>query len=420
MKVLVIGSGAREHTLAWKISQSPRVKELYSAPGNAGTARISRNIGIPVSDIKGLAKVAQNKKIDLAVVGPENPLADGIVDYFESLGIPTFGPCKTAAEIEWSKGFAMSLLRKYGIPSARYVTFTDYQQAHDYVRQQTPPIVLKADGLAVGKGVIIAPTVAEALTALEDMMKGKKMGAAADKVVIQEHLTGREMSAFVFTDGTSVLPAVSACDYKRIYDGDRGPNTGGMGSYTPPVFDSPALEKKVLETIMAPTVKALAQEGRQYRGVLYGGLMVRDGEAKVFEFNSRLGDPEAQVILPLLKTDIVDIMLAVIRGKLGQMTLEWTGEACVGVAMASGGYPGSYKTGFSVTGLQDVDRDILVFHAGTKVGAAPWEVLTNGGRVLTVVAKSRTIAEARQRVYDNIGRIHFEGAQYRKDIALFK
>ena len=348
------------------------------------------------------------------------PLAEGIVDHFESIGIPIFGPSKLAAEIESSKVFAKSLLKKYNIPAGKSVTFSDYQQACDYVRKQKSPIVVKADGLAAGKGVVVAASTEEALVALADFMQAKKLGAAADKVLIEEYLTGREMSSFVFTDGKAVLPFVSACDYKRIYDGDRGPNTGGMGSYSPPVFDSPALQKKVIETVMEPTVKAMAQEDRPYRGVLYGGLMVNNGDVKVFEFNSRLGDPETQVILPRLKTDLVDIIMAVIKGKLSQIKVECSDDACVGVVMASGGYPGSYKTGFPVNGLHDVDKDVLVFHAGTKVGSTPWEVLTNGGRVLTVVAMGKTIAKAREKVYDNISRIQFEGAHYRKDIALFK
>jgi phosphoribosylamine--glycine ligase len=353
-------------------------------------------------------------------VGPETPLAAGIVDHFESIGIPIFGPSKAAAEIESSKSFAEYLMKKYDIPRGKIVTFTDYQQAREYVMRQKPPIVVKADGLAAGKGVVVAQTVEEALGALADFMQAKKLGASGEKINIQEFLPGREMSSFVFSDGTNVVPLLSACDYKRIDDGDRGPNTGGMGSYSPPVFDSVALQKKVQETIMAPTIKAMAQEDKPYRGVLYGGLMVNDGSVKVLEFNARLGDPETQVILPRLKTDMVDIIMAVIKGKLNQIKIECTKDACVGVVMASGGYPGSYKIGFPVSGLLDVDKDVLVFHAGTKVGSTPWEVLTNGGRVLTVVAMGKTITEARAKVYDNISRIKFEGAHYRKDIALFK
>lgn len=420
MKILVIGSGAREHALAWKLSQSPKIKELYTAPGNAGTARISQNLDVSATDIKTLAKVAQQKGIDLVVVGPETPLAEGIVDYFESLGIPTFGASKKAAEIESSKVFSKALMQKYNIPCAKSVSFSDFVQAKEYVMRQKPPVVIKADGLAAGKGVVVASTIDEALAALTEFMQNKKLGTAANQVLVEEFLTGREMSLFAFSDGNTVLPMVSACDYKRVNDGDKGPNTGGMGSYSPPVFNNPALQKQAMDMIMIPTIKAMAQEGRPYRSVLYGGLMVNNSNVKTLEFNARFGDPETQVILPRLKTDLVDIVIAVIRGKLNQMKIEISEDACVGVVMASGGYPESYKTGFLISGLQDVDRDVMVFHAGTKVGTTPWEVLTSGGRVLTVVATGKTIAKAREKAYANVSRIKFEGVHYRKDIALFK
>jgi len=396
------------------------VKEIYAAPGNAGTAQIARNLNINPTDILALAKVAQEERIDLVVVGPEAPLAEGIVDHFQTIGIPIFGPTKKAAQIETSKAFAKELMQKYGIPCARSATFSSYDQAKEYVKQQRPPIVIKADGLAAGKGVIVAGSIAEALDALASFMTAKTLGAAGDKVLVEECLSGREMSAFAFTDGRIVVPMAPACDYKRVYDGDQGPNTGGMGSYSPPFFNSPKLEKTVQTTIMEPTVKALAQEGNPYHGILYGGLILpsegpQEGP-KVLEFNARFGDPEAQVILPRLKTDLVDIMLAVINGKLNQVKIECSDDACVGVAMASGGYPGSYKTGFPITGLGDLDKDILVFHAGTKLGPNG-QVLTSGGRVLTVVALGKTLAEARERVYANIPRIHFDGYHYRKDIA---
>jgi phosphoribosylamine--glycine ligase len=420
LKVLVVGNGAREHTIVWKLSQSPKIKELYTAPGNAGTARISENLDINAGDVKALAKAAQQKAIDLVVVGPEIPLAAGIVDHFESLGIPIFGASKLAAEIESSKVFSKALMQKHNIPCAKSVSFSDYAQAKEYVQKQKPPIVIKADGLAAGKGVVVAATVDEALEALTDFMQSKKLGAAANQVLIEEFLNGREMSFFAFSDGTNVVPMVSACDYKRVNDGDQGPNTGGMGSYSPPVFNSPALQKQAMETIMVPTIQAMAQEGRPYRGVLYGGLMVNKEKVKVLEFNARFGDPETQVILPRLKTDLVDIIMAVIKGKLNQIKIESNEEACVGVVMASGGYPGNYQTGIPIDGLHDIDKDVMVFHAGTKVGANPWDVLTNGGRVLTVVAMGKTVAQAREKVYANVSRIAFEGAHYRKDIALFK
>jgi len=310
-------------------------------------------------------------------------------------------------------------MQKYNIPCASSTSFSDYNQAKEYIKRQKPPIVVKADGLAAGKGVIVADSIPQALDALSDIMKAKAFGAAGDRVVIEEHLSGKEMSAFAFTDGHTVIPMVSACDYKPVFDGDQGLNTGGMGSYSPPQFMTPVLAKTVEETIMEPAVSAMHDEGRTYRGVLYGGLMITNNGPKVLEFNARFGDPEAQVTLPLLETDLVDIMLAVIDNKLDQIAVEWSEDACVGVVMASAGYPGSYKTGFPITGLDNLDKDIVVFHAGTKVGSER-EVLTSGGRVLTVVARGKTLAEARENVYANIPRIHFEGCHYRKDIALIK
>ena len=311
-------------------------------------------------------------------------------------------------------------MQKYGIPCARSTSFSDYSRAKDYIKQQTPPIVIKADGLSAGKGVIVADSIPQALDALASIMESKTLGAAGDRVVIEEYLSGKEMSSFAFTDGQTVVPMVSACDYKRIYDGDQGPNTGGMGSYSPPHFSNPTLAKTVKETIMEPAVKAMDKEKRPYRSVLYGGLMITNDGPKVLEFNARFGDPEAQVTLPRLKTDLVDITLAVINGNLDQIDVEWSEDACVGVVMASAGYPGSYETGFPITGLDNLDKDILVFHAGTKIGSEPGQVLTSGGRVLTIVAMGKTIAEAREKVYNNISRIHFEGCHYRKDIALVK
>ncbi|MBL7124701.1 MAG: phosphoribosylamine--glycine ligase [Dehalococcoidales bacterium] len=419
MKILVIGGGAREHTLVWKLAQSPKVKEIYAAPGNAGTAQLAHNLDIKPNDIESLAEVAQEKGIELAVVGPESPLADGIVDYFQGIGIPIFGPTKAAAEIESSKVFAKELMQKYGIPCANSASFSEYGQAKEYLQQQKTPIVVKADGLAAGKGVIVADSISQASDALANIMEAKAFGAAGNKVIIEECLSGEEMSCFAFTDGKTVIPMVSACDYKPVFDNDQGPNTGGMGSYSPPHFLTPTLSQTVKETILQPAAKAMAEEGRPYKGVLYGGLMVTDKGVKALEFNARFGDPETQVTLPLLKTDLADIMLAVIDGNLDQMDIEWSDDACVGVVMASGGYPGSYQTGFPVTGLNAVDKDIVVFHAGTKVGSEG-QVLTDGGRVLTVVATGSTIAEAREKVYNNINRIHFESCHYRKDIADLK
>ena len=348
------------------------------------------------------------------------PLANGIVDRFQGIGIPIFGPTKAATEIESSKVFAKDLMQKYKIPCARSVSFSSYAQAKKHIQRQQPPLVVKADGLAAGKGVTVAASIPQALEALAIIMEAKTFGAAGEKVIIEEYLSGREVSVFAFTDGVTVVPMVAACDYKPIFDGDNGPNTGGMGSYSPPHFYKPPLAKKVMETIMEPVVKAMYQEKRLYQSVLYSGLMITNKGPKVLEFNARFGDPESQVILPLLKTDLVDIFLAVINGNLNQINVEWNEDACVGVVMVSAGYPGKYKTGFPITGLDSLDKDILVFHAGTKIGSEPGQVLTNGGRVLTVVARGKTIAEAREKVYLNLPRIHFEGCYYRRDIAEIK
>jgi len=420
LKILVVGGGAREHTLVWSLSRSPKVTELYAAPGNAGTAQIAHNLDINASDIEALTRAVGQYSIELVVVGPEGPLSEGIVDHFQKTGIPVFGSTKKATEIESSKVFSKGLMHKYSIPCADSVSFSAFDKARDYLLQQTPPIVVKADGLAAGKGVIVAETIPQATDALSQIMQEKKMGSAGDKTVIEEYLSGQEMSTFAFSDGQTVVPMASACDYKRIYDGDIGPNTGGMGSYSPPFFLNDALKQEVHEKIMSPAIKAMAQEGRPYTGVLYGGLMITGEGPKVIEFNARFGDPETQVILPRLKTDLLDIILAVIDGNLDTVEVECSDEACVGVVMASAGYPGSYQTGFPISGLNDVDKDILVFHAGTKIGNKPGQVLTGGGRVLSIVAMGTTIAEAREKVYANISRIHFEGCQYRNDIALIK
>ncbi|MFC2066698.1 phosphoribosylamine--glycine ligase [Chloroflexota bacterium] len=419
MKILVVGGGAREHTLIWKLAQSPRIKKIFVAPGNAGTTRLAQNLDISPTDIKTLGSVAQERGVDLVVVGPETPLTDGIVDHFQDLGIPIFGPTRSAARIESSKVFSKELMQNYNIPCAQSVSFSDYTEAREYIQQKGVPLVIKADGLAAGKGVTVADTIPQALEALSNIMQSRIFGPAGDKVIIEERLAGNEMSVFAFTDGKAVIPMVPACDYKRAYDDDQGPNTGGMGSYSPPPFYSPALAETVMATIMEPTVRAMRDEGAPYKGVLYGGLMITNNVIKVLEFNARFGDPETQVTLPRLKTDLVDIMQAVIDGKLDQMNIEWSEDACVGVVMASAGYPGSYETGLPISGLDEVDDDILVFHAGTRIGSNG-EVLTSGGRVLTVVGMGKTIAEARQRVYANLPRIHFEGCHYRQDIALLR
>jgi phosphoribosylamine--glycine ligase len=388
VKVMVIGGGAREHALAWKLRESPRVDELYAAPGNAGTAAIARNLDIPAANIEALAQAAGWHGIDLTIVGPEAPLASGIVDLFQSRHLPVLGPSKAAAQIESSKVFSKELMQKYGIPCARGTVFSSYSEAREHVQSQPTPLVIKADGLAAGKGVVVATSREQALEALSEFMERKTLGTAGDRIIIEECLSGREVSLLAFTDGRNVRPMVPACDYKRV--------------------------EKIQRTILEPTVRAMASEGIPYKGILYVGLMVNPEGAKVLEFNARFGDPETQVIIPRLKTDLVDISLAVIDGTLDRMAIEWSGDACVAVVLASGGYPGGYQTGFPITGLNELDENVLVFHAGTAMKNG---VVTSGGRVLTVVGSGPTLREARDRVYANVPRIHFQDRQYRRDIA---
>ena len=415
MKILVIGGGAREHTLVWKLSQSPEVKEIYVAPGNAGTGLIAKNLDIKATDLEPLVQAAEERKIDLAVVGPEAPLAQGIVDLFHSRHIPCFGPTREATKIESSKVFAKELMHNYGIPCAQSRSFSFFSEAKAYVEAQQPPIVVKADGLAAGKGTIVAQSQEEAQAALSEIMEKRIFGSAGDQVLIEECLEGREVSLLAFTDRKTVIPMVPACDYKRVFDGDQGPNTGGMGSYSPPRFFDEAMTSRVKETILEPVVEAMAMEGKLFKGVLYAGLIMTSEGPKALEFNARFGDPENQVMIPRLKSDLLEIMLAVIDGTLDQIKVEWSDEACVGVVMASAGYPGSYTTGFPIEGWDKVDHDIFVFHAGTK--AQGGMIYTDGGRVLTVAAMGKTMAEAKNRVYSNITRIRFDGCHYRTDIA---
>ena len=417
MKILVVGSGGREHTLAWKIAQSPKVDKVFVAPGNAGTAAIAENLEVWPTDIQGLGNVAKWKRIDLVMVGPEVPLASGIVDYFNYLGIPIFGPTRAATQIESSKVFARQLMKERGIRCPKGAIFSSHSEASEYLRQRRLPVVIKADGLAAGKGVIIAHSLPEAQKALDDIMVARILGSGGHAVIIDEYLSGPEVSLIGFTDGKTVSPMMPACDYKKIGDNDQGLNTGGMGSYSPPGLFSRQMAKDVARGILLPTVKALAKAGIPYKGVLYAGLMIVEGEPIVLEFNARFGDPETQVILPLLKTDLVDILLAVIHGKLAEIKIEWSHQACVGAVISSGGYPGSFRIGLPVEGLDSVDKDVLVFHAGTKLGD-DGVVYTDGGRVLTVVGVGKNMAEAREKVYRNIDRIRFDGCYHRKDIAL--
>ena len=417
MKILVIGGGGREHTLVWKIAQSPRVEKVFAAPGNAGTATIAENLNLRTADMEGLGKATEEKGIDLVVVGPEAPLASGIVNHFGNLGIPVFGPTKAATQIESSKVFARNLMEKYGIPYPKGAVFSSYFEACRYLEEQPLPVVIKADGLAAGKGVIIADSLTDAHKALSEIMETKIFGSAGDRVMIDEYVRGREVSLIAFTDGKTVSPMVPACDYKKIGDNDQGPNTGGMGSYSPPGFFSADMTAKVTRDILVPTVRAMAEEGIPYKGVLYAGLMIVDGKPVVLEFNARFGDPETQIILPLLKTDLVDILMGVVQGNLDQVNIEWSSDACVGVVAASSGYPGNYKTGFPIRGIDSVDGDVLVFHAGTRL-ENNGIIYTNGGRVLTVTGMGKNMVEAREKVYRNIPNIYFEGCYYRKDIAL--
>ena len=390
---------------------------IFAAPGNAGTAAVAENLDLRPTDVEGLGQAAKERGIDLVVVGPEAPLAAGMVDHFDRLGIPVFGPPKAAAQIESSKVFARNLMEKHGIPCPRGATFSSYSEARDYLHQQRLPVVIKADGLAAGKGVVIAASSSEAEKTLSDIMEARIFGSAGDRVIIDEYLSGREVSLIAFTDGKTVSSMMPACDYKKVGDGDRGPNTGGMGSYSPPGFFPERMIDSVTRDILLPTVKAMAEEGLPYKGVLYAGLIIVDGKPVVLEFNARFGDPETQVVLPLLRTDLVDILMAVVEGNLERVKIEWSSQACVGVVVSSAGYPGSYKTGFPIQGMDSLDRDIMVFHAGTRLGP-DGTVYTDGGRVLTVVGLGRDMAEARERVYRNVADIRFEGCYYRKDIAL--
>ncbi|GMT47859.1 MAG: phosphoribosylamine--glycine ligase [bacterium] len=417
MKVLVIGGGGREHAIVWKLAQSPRVDKIYCSPGNAGISEIAECIDIDISDHESLLDFVKYDWIDLTIAGPEDPLTKGIVDKFEREGRRCLGPVKDAAGLEASKVFAKEFMRNYNIPSAEYKTFTSYIHAEEHVRMKGAPIVIKADGLAAGKGVFVAKTVDEAISALRLIMKEKAFGPAGDRVVVEECLEGEEASYLVFTDGKTILPMASSQDHKRVYDNDEGPNTGGMGAYSPAPVITPEVEKKIMDRVMKPAIRGLKKEGIKYKGILYAGIMLRDGEPYVLEFNCRFGDPETQPILTRLDSDLLEISMAITDEKLSDISLEWRPEASVCVVAASGGYPGKYETGKVITGLDDVKQmeDTVVFHAGTAYDGQ--DIVTAGGRVLGVTALGKDIKEARDRAYEAIGKIHFEGMHYRKDIA---
>lgn len=418
MKVLVVGGGAREHALAWKLRQSPRVSDLFVAPGNAGTARIATNLSVGASDIDDLLLFARKNGVDLTVVGPEVPLEAGIADLFEEAGLRVFGPTRAAARVETSKSFAKDLMRGADVPTAAATTFTSLAEALEHVSTAPVPMVVKADGLAAGKGVVVAQTRDEAVDALRAQMEERRFGEAGDRVLIEECLEGPEISVFGFSDGTSLSSLTAACDYKRAWDGGRGPNTGGMGSYSPPAraLWNDEMEDRVRIEIMEPVVEALASQGSPYRGVLYAGLMVTAEGPRVLEFNCRLGDPEAQVILPRLKTELLEVMIRAAEGGLSGLPVEWDPGSCVGVVVASGGYPDKYATGYPIGGLDSLDGDTIAFHAGTREGAGTGETISDGGRVLTVVAKDAALAAARAKAYENVGRIRLKDSFYRSDI----
>lgn len=416
MKVLVVGGGGREHALVWKIAQSPKVSKVFCAPGNAGIFRQATLVPIGANDLDGLLNFALKERIDLTVVGPEEPLTRGIVDLFESRGLPVFGANQKAAELEGSKAFAKKIMKKYHIPTASYEIFEDRQGAVDYVQRQGAPIVIKADGLAAGKGVLLCKTVEEAIRAIDQMMVERVFGEAGRRVVIEEYLVGEEASYLAFTDGKAILPLASSQDHKAVFDGDEGPNTGGMGAYSPAPVVTEEVNQKIVEKILRPIIQGMAEEGRPYKGVIYAGLMIYNGQPKVLEFNARFGDPETQPVLMRMKGDIVPILEACIEGTLSQCTIEWDRRASVCVVMASKGYPGAYEKGKRIDGLEKVSHmeDVFIFHAGTAL--LDQQVVTNGGRVLGVTGLGESIPKAIERTYQAVEKISWEGVHYRRDI----
>ena len=403
--------------MAWRIKQSPNLTRLWVAGGNAGTASLAENMDIRSSDVDGLVAAAQETSADLVVVGPEAPLALGLADRLDALGIPVFGPSQAAAQIEASKSFALDLMRKAGVPCPDYASVWDETNAEAYIKNHPGPLVVKADGLAAGKGVLLCEDSDQALAAVKMCMSDRAFGEAGDTVVLEEYLSGPEVSVFAFCDGENLSPLAAACDYKRLEDGNHGPNTGGMGSFAQPDFWDPELAGQVESTIMRPVLKAMAERGTPYKGVLYAGLMLTEAGPKVLEFNCRLGDPETQVVIPLLASDPLELMMACAQGNLGQVDVRWDTKNYVGVVMVSGGYPDEYQTGFEISGLdENGPEDTMVFHAGTKLGPGGTS-LTSGGRVLTVVGGGASIDAARERAYSRLERISFQGARWRRDIS---
>ncbi|CAK7023106.1 phosphoribosylamine--glycine ligase [uncultured Phascolarctobacterium sp.] len=419
MRLLLIGGGGREHALAWKLAQSPLVEMIYVAPGNPGIALLDKCecVDLPLQEMEKVADYAEANSIDLTVVGPEASLVDGIADVFIARGLALFGPSKAAAELEGSKAFSKQLMEKYNIPTAFFKVCEDIVTAKAYVKEKGAPIVVKADGLAAGKGVVVAMTEQEALDAIDDMMGDLKFGGAGARVVLEEFMEGEEASLLAFTDGETIVSMIAAQDHKRANDNDEGPNTGGMGTYAPAPVMTDILRLKAVEKVLKPTIAAMKAEGRPYQGCLYAGLMINGDSIKVVEFNCRFGDPETQVIMPLLDGDLAEIMLACATGTLAKADIGWHDQAAVCVVMASGGYPGRYQQGLPISGLAEADalEGVAVFHAGTEV--VDGQIVTAGGRVLGVTAVGKNIREAKDKAYEAIAKISFEGAHYRQDIA---
>ena len=422
MKILVIGNGGREHALAWKAAQSPEVDEVFVAPGNAGTNREAglTNVNIGVTDITALIDFVKTHNVELTIVGPEAPLVEGVVDRFNEQGLRIFGPTQGAAQLEGSKAFTKDFLARHNIPTAAYQNFTEIEPAIAYVKQQGAPIVVKADGLAAGKGVIVAQTEEEAITAIEDMLAGNSFGEAGHRVVVEEFLTGEEASFIVMADGKNILSLATSQDHKARDNGDRGPNTGGMGAYSPAPVVTDEITEKVMQTVIIPTIEGMAAEGNEYSGFLYAGLMISpNGDLKVLEYNCRFGDPETQPIMMRLQSDLVELCQAAIDHKLDSTTAQWDSRAAIGIVMAAGGYPADYDNGQVIEGLDSVDSDSSkVFHAGTREGTGDTEgqVVTSGGRVLCVVALGDSVTEAQKAVYKKVEKVHFKDAFYRTDI----
>lgn len=418
MKILVVGSGGREHALCWKISQSPLVQQLFCAPGNAGISGVATCLDISISDIEGLLDFAKSASVDLTVVGPELPLSLGIADIFSNAGLRIFGPSKKASEIESSKVFSKELMKKYGIPTADYRTFDSFNNALKYLETAAMPVVVKADGLAGGKGVFICEYRESAVKALKNIMENRAFGSSGSRVVVEEYLKGEEASFFVITDGKKYIPLETSQDHKAVYDGDRGPNTGGMGAYSPaPIISDPAVREKILREIVEPTIEAMRTEGRTYSGVLYTGLMITDKGIKVLEYNCRFGDPEAQPILVRMESDIVPVLTSVAEGNMGDTSLSWKDGASVCVIMASRGYPGEYEKGAEIPNTDKLEKisDIFLFHSGTKY--VNNTLVSDGGRVLGVTSFAPTIRQARDAAYHGVEILKDSGLYYRKDIA---